>query len=344
MTDLKNLDIKWPKILKIMGLILLAILILSVFFNLIVGPLFSRGMSMNYKNYGYDSDLSSQPFAASVKNASSPSGIALSTRNVALSKEVVMEDAYTAGDAESFEVTDYYATIETMNLKRDCSLIQGLKVKDYVIFESANNGERNCSFNFKVDKEKAEEVLGVIKDLNPRELSENVQTIKRQLEDFTSREDILKNKQVSIDETLKTAVSAYDEITAIATKTNNADSLAKVIESKVNIIERLTMERININAELERLGQDKARQLDRLKYVNFQINIYENKIVDGQQFKDFWKSSVKQFVVDANQLLSDLSIGLVSLILSLVKYLIYIFLLLVVGKVCWKLAVKIWKK
>jgi hypothetical protein len=336
------LDIKWPKILKIMGLILLAILILAVFFNLIVAPLFSRGMGMAYKGYG--SDFSSQSFAPSAKYASNSGGIALSTRNVALDKEVMMEDSYTAGDSESFEVTDYYATVETRNLKRDCSLIQGLKSKNYIIFESANNGERNCNFNFKVDKEKAEEVLGVIKDLNPRDLSENVQTIKRQLDDFTSREEILKNKQVSIDETLKTAVAAYDEITVIATKTNNADSLAKVIESKVNIIERLTMERININAELERLGQDKARQLDRLKYVNFQISIYENKIVDGQQFKDFWKSSVKQFVVDANQLLNDLSLGLVSLALNLVKYLIYIFLLLVVAKACWKLAVKIWKK
>lgn len=344
MTDLKNLDIKWPKILKIMGLILLAILILSVFFNLIVAPLFSRGMGMGYKNYSYGGDFSSQSFAPSAKNVTSSSGIALSTRNVALEKGVMMEDAYTAGDAESFEVTDYYATIETRNLKRDCASIQDLKTRDYVIFESANNGERNCSFNFKVEKEKAEEVLGIIKGLDPRDLSQNVQTIKRQLEDFTSREEILKNKQVSIDETLKTAVAAYDEITAIATKTNNADSLAKVIESKVNIIERLTMERININAELERLGQDKSRQLDRLKYVNFQIGIYENKIVDGQQFKDFWKSSVKQFVIDANQLLNDLSLGLVSLALNLVKYLIYIFLLLVVGKACWKLAVRIWKK
>ena len=340
MEDLKKLNINWLKIAKILGLVLLAIVVLTALFNFVTGP-FSRtgnsmGVNSSMMNYAYQG--SSPAFKASYN-----SGTSLSLRNVSnmATGGVKMEDAL---NAENYEVTDYNATIETRNLKRDCSLIQDLKAKDYVIFESANIAERSCNFSFKVNKDNVGEVLGVIKSLNPRDLSENIQTIKKQIEDFTSQEEILKNKQASIEETLKNAVSAYDEITIIATKTNNADSLAKVIESKVNIIERLTIERININAELDRLGQSKAEQLERLKYINFNVYIYENKIVDGQQFKDFWKSSVKQFVVNANQLLNDLSLGLVALILALLKYLVYIFLIIIVGKFCWKLAVKIWKK
>ena len=342
MEDLKKLNINWLKVAKILGLILLAVVVLTFLFNFL-GTSFSRMGSSKATNSGM-MNYAYQGFSRA-PTASYDAGMSLSTRNVSgaagYNSNVKMGEALTA---ENYEVTDYNATIETRNLKRDCSLVQDLKAKDYVIFESANIAERSCSFSFKVNKDNVGEVLGVIKGLNPRDLSENIQTIKKQIEDFTSQEEILKNKQASIEETLKNAVSAYNEITIIATKTNNADSLAKVIESKVNIIERLTIERININAQLDRLSQSKAEQLERLKYINFNVYIYENKIVDGQQFKDFWKSSVKQFVVNANQLLNDLSLGLVALILALLKYLVYIFLIIIVGKFCWKLAVKIWKK
>ncbi len=341
MDNFKIPDIKWSKILKILGLVLLGVLVLGVFINLIVDPLFSNKTKYSSSMMVGLGATSQSGYAPSYNSANSYSEVKLSSRNI------VMEDSASDGysvDAESYEVTDYNATIETRNLKRDCSLIQDLKSKEYIIFQSANIGDKNCNFNFKVDKENLSEVLDVIKGLNPRDLSENVQSIKRQLEDFTSQEEILKNKQATIEDTLKSAVSAYNEITDLATKTNNADSLAKVIESKINIIERLTLERININAELDRLSQSKADQLERLKYVNFYVYVYENKIVDGQQIRDFWKSSSKQFVNNTNQLLNDLSLGLASLILSLVKYLIYALLFLIVFKLCWKLGVKILKK
>ena len=341
MQGLKDLHINYLKILKIAAIVLGAIILLSIFVNLVMGPIFSQSKSTTMSKLGVSSQYSS-PSAGGISNYKYDSDASLSVRNVA--EESAPKAASNITSAENYEVTQYSAVVETGKLKEDCALISGLKARDYVIFENSNISEHQCYFSFKIEKDKIDEVLPLVKNLKPRELSQNIESIKQQVEDFTSREEILKNKQASIDETLKSALSAYNEITILATKTNNADSLAKVIESKISILERLTAERLQVSADLENLGRSKARQLDRLKYTNFYVDIYENKIFDWQALKDSWIASAKQFVNNINQVLDDLSLGLVTVLLQILKFLLYIFIILIVAKYSWALAKKIWKK
>ncbi|MFA5247760.1 MAG: hypothetical protein WC415_00740 [Patescibacteria group bacterium] len=340
MEELKNFSVKWSRALKIAAIVLGVLILLAIFVNLIAKPVISQfnkagfGVGMDHED-GYSGMMNASPVAS----PKITSDISLSTRNFASSEMAIDNSNY-----GNYEVTQYNATVETGKLKDDCANITELKGRDYIIFENSNTADRYCSFSFKVDKDKVEEVLKIVKDLKPRDLNQNVDSIKKEIEDFTSREEILKNKQTSIDETLKNAISAYDEITALATKTNNADSLAKVIDSKINILERLTAQRLQVSAELESLARSKAEQLDHLKYVNFYVYIYENKIFDGQNIKDSWIASAKQFVVDINKTIKDLSLGLVALLLEIFKYLIYIFLVFFAIKFCWKLGKSMWKK
>jgi hypothetical protein len=266
------------------------------------------------------------------------SGASLSSRNI-----VPMADNYTPGmNAEDFEITEYRATIETRNLEKSCDLITRLKPADYVIFESANRGDNNCNFRFKVKKSNVSEVLAIIKSLDPRDINENIETIKKQIDDFTSQEEVLKRKLQSIDDTLSSAIVAYDEISKLATKTRDASSLANIIESKIKIIERLSQEKINIISQLERISRAKAEKLDKLEYTYFNVNIYENKYVDVDNLRDSWKRSVKSFVLDMNKVLQDLSIGLVTLAAYTFQYLLYLLIMLIVGKYVWKLFKRIW--
>lgn len=340
MQELKNLQFKWPKILKIAGFVLVVIILLAIFVNLIVAPFFS-GLGVKTANKTA-SGISSYSLSAPTADFSYQYDV----DEASLSMRNVRQEAALGGgsSAEDYEVTQYNATIETGKLEDDCAVIAALKSKDYIIFENSNIAEQYCNFSFKIEKDKAEEVLAVINDLDPRDLNQNIQTIQKQIEDFTSREEILKSKQASIDDTLKSVLAAYDEITDLARKTNNADSLAQVIDSKIRILEKLTAQRLQISAELESLARAKAEQLDRLNYVEFYVYIYENKIVDGQTLKDFWIASAKRFVSNINQLLKDLSLGLVEILLLIVKYFIYIFLVVIAAKLCWKLGKKIWKK
>jgi hypothetical protein len=247
-------------------------------------------------------------------------------------------------DAEDFEVTEYYATIETRALDRDCTSISNLKSKEYVVFENSNEYDKGCNYTFKVLHENVMEVLGVLENLNPKEFTESTYTIKKLLEDFSTREEILIRKQEAIEETLRSAVSAYDDITALAVRTEDVETLAKIIESKLRIIERLTQENLNISNELDILNKAKAQQLDRLEYTYFHVNIYENKYVDLENLRDSWKAAIRNFVQDINFILQDMTVNLISLLLLLVQYAIYIVIAVFVAKYGWQLVRHIWNK
>lgn len=250
----------------------------------------------------------------------------------------------TGNTAEEFEVTDYSATIETHNKTEACARIAGLKSLSYVIFEYAQDSDKTCNYTFKVEQAKVGEILGVVKDLDPKDLFENTRTIKSQVDDFTNQTEILEKKLVSVDETLKSALTAYDQITALAVKTQDASSLAKIIDSKVQLIERMTQERININQQLEYLTRAKAEQLDRLDYTYFTVNVYENKFVDGQNLKDSWKMAVQNFFYNTNRALQDATIGLVAMLLTAIPYIIYAVLLVLAAKYGWRWLKKVWYK
>lgn len=246
-------------------------------------------------------------------------------------------------DAEAFEVRSYQGTIETRRLSETCGEITALKRLDYVIFEQANQEQRACHFTFKVQKDRVPEIMAKIKALNPKELTEDTQTIKRQINDFTSEVEILEKKRVSIDQTLENAIRAYDDITALATRTQDAGSLAKIIDSKLQIIERLTQERLSINEQLDRLSRAKAEQLDRLEYTYFSLNVFETKFVDQVELKDSWRNAVRSFVRDLNKIAQDLTVNLVLILVMIVQYALYFFILLFVAKYAWKWAKAIWR-
>ena len=84
----------------------------------------------------------------------------------------------TGNTAEEYEVSDYNASIETTELKKTCAEIAALKSKKEVIFESASESDTNCFYSFKVEHASVDLVLGILKTLNPRDLSENTYTIK----------------------------------------------------------------------------------------------------------------------------------------------------------------------
>lgn len=247
-------------------------------------------------------------------------------------------------DSEQFEVRDYNALIETRNREKDCAVVADLKAREDVIFESASEYDKGCNYFFKVTSVSANEILDIIRNLDPKELSENTYTIKRQIEDYTSTEDILKNKLATIDETLATAIASYDSIAALATRTLDAEALARIIDSKLQMVERLTQERINITEQLDYVSRAKAEQLDRLDYVFFSVNIVENKYLDSEQIKDSWKLAVKEFFEDINMTLQEVTVGLVALLFAVAQYVLYAFIVLMLAKYGWRVGKAMWKK
>ncbi len=344
MNILNNLNFKQVHVLKIAGLAVVGMVSLAFVVRLF-GASFSSLMprsdmdavgSTTAGSYAYDS------YGGVGMKAYPPSMPELSARNLA--PQPSMPQGVPGKDAEMFETKRYNGVVETRHLKDTCGEISAWKAKDYIIFEQANESDRTCDYTFKVERAHVEEVLAQVKALQPKDLSENIQSIKRQIDDFTSEKDILEKKLASIEKTLTDAIQSYEEIAVIATRSQDAASLARIIESKLQIIERLTQERMAINEQLARLERMKTEQVDQVDYTYFSLSVYENKFVDAQMLKDSWKTAIKTFVYDVNRILQDITINLVTLIFFVVQYVLYFFILLVVAKYVYRLGKYIWKK
>ena len=346
----RDFNLKPVNILKIAGLAFVAVIVIALAFRLIGSSLSSLFPKTSISKLAlqsapaFDTD---EMYSGAGESVYSKGGgaVGLSIRNATSPSVSPAPDGLTTGDnAEEFEVTRYSANIETRHLEDTCDKVAALKSRDDVIFENADNYEKSCNYSFKVRRESVAEILAVIEELDPKELNENTYTIKRLIDDYTSEVEILEKKMSSIEETLANAVAAYDDITKLATKTQDVESLAKIIDSKINIIEKLTQARIEVNAQLDRLGRAKAEQLDRLDYIYFNVYILEDKFIDGQNLKDSWKAAIKSFVRDFNKVVQNITVNLVTLLFLILQYLIYIFLVLIIAKYGWRLGKRIWKK
>ena len=323
--------------LGIIGLIIVVWLVGFAFRSAFGGQFFNRT--------SYDMV---SPSSSSYSESYAPQGIGGGAKTTLSARNMLLPDprypsGTSGGDAEAFEATDYSVGYETGNLESLCVEIEELKSRAYVVFESANRGDRSCQYTFKVEKKRVSEIKDVIESLDPKTLVENTYTIKTVLEDFTSREDILKKKLTAIEDTLTQAQRAYDELRILATSARDAESLAKVIESKINLIERLTNERLNLREELDRLAQEKTLQLDRLDYTYFHISAVEKLIFDSEYFKDVWVAELQQFVRELNGVVQGITLDLLSFGLRVFQVVLYAVIILFVAKYGWRMTKRFWQ-
>lgn len=335
--DLKHFDWSFKSIAKIIGLVIAGIIVLTIVISLI--SLSFKTVFYSGSNYdeGYYSESSSQNFAKSDSDS-----IRSLQQKIVLPPE---PGQTTTGDtAEDFEIREHNGTIRTRDLTETCGKIAELKSLDYVIFENANEGENSCYYSFKVKVEQENEILATIKKLDPENFNTQIQTIKRIVDDYDSELDILNKKLASIEMTLSDAQKAYDELQKLATEKEDVESLAKIIDSKLNLIDRLTQQRIEIRTEIDQFNKAKSEQLDRLNYAYFNINVYEDLYIDVEQIKNTWKSEIKSFVRNTNDMLQNLTVNLVEYILNFFLISIYFFISLGLLKIVWVVTKKIWRK
>lgn len=333
-------------LLKVAGLLFVGLIILSIVFRIIFPAIFGSSFEgvgkFSVSTPGSMPMIQDDSYAAEDYGSFAESEARLSLNNIGV--PAPRPGGSVGSNAEDFEVTEYHASIETRNKENTCSKINALKDFEYVVFESVNEHDRGCHVTFKVEHEKVGEIVSFVEALNPKNLSENTYTIKQQLDDFTSETEILESKLSSINNTLEEALVAYESVTALAVRTQDAEALATIIDSKISIIERLTRERINTVAQLERLARSKAQQLDRLEYTYFSLSVYENKFIDGENLSESWKGAIKEFVRDINRVVQDVTINLVLFLFFVLQYVLYFFILLVVVKYLWRATRYVWKR
>jgi hypothetical protein len=328
MSFLKKFDWSAKSIAKVLGLVMGGILVFSVVIALFAFSLrtvFQGGS--NSESYSGAGDYAKQ----------------MSRAEYGLMPPSPAPGSPAGTDAENYEVKSYDATIKSGNIEDACQTIASLKSSKDVIFEYSNQNEKNCSFRFKVAKLAEEKALKVIQSLKPETLNVNVESIQQTVEFYEKQQDILKQQLDSIDETLTKAQNAYDEITTLATKKQDVENLAKIIDNKLTLIDRLATQRLQIKQQIDQNAKTKAEQLDRLKYSFFSVTVLKDKIFDWKQIKDSWKFELKAFVENFNQMLQGISVNLATYLIRFIQVALYFFLSVFLLKLAWIATRRIWK-
>lgn len=250
---------------------------------------------------------------------------------------------YVSGvEAEDFEIREYYATIKTSRLQADCDLLANLKNDVDIIFENANRSEFGCDYTFKVKQDKVSLVLEKIALLDPEALNENTRTIKAEVDYYADEAKRLTDRLASLDKTLADAIASYDAVARTATANGDVSALAQVIDSKLAMMERIEQSRTDILAQLEQIKKGESEVLEKMDFVYFYVNVYKDAIVEGDSLKDSWFVALKELVTASNQLLQDVTVGLVTFVFQIAKFALYAGLVLLVAKPAYKLARRFW--
>lgn len=253
-------------------------------------------------------------------------------------------DVGVSADAESFEVSEYSARVQTRQLEGACERIAELKPREDVIFQKARESDERCRYEFQVENAQAGEVLEVVRALEPRELVSNTYTIEEQIEDTTSEIEILEDKLATIEETLAQARDSYESVRELASQARDPQALSDVISSKVSTIERLTTERVNTANRLKQLRQDRAEALSRLEYTFFSVTISEKRYVDWQGIGDSWQQAVENLVSTVSAALQGVTVNLLGYLALAIPAVLYLLILLFAFKYGVRFVRYIWYK
>jgi hypothetical protein len=257
-----------------------------------------------------------------------------------------------AGGTGSYEETEYEtrnysAHIKTHDFDGACRAVEALKPLQYIVFEQANRGEAYCSYRFKSERASAELVLAALEKLDPRNLNEQTEVVKRQLLEYTSALDVLQKREALLAKTLDDVSAAYDELVTLSKDARDVETLAKVIDGKLNYIERLSQQRLQVASELESLARQKADLTDRIDYVYFDVSVEKVEYVNGEEIKDSWTYAVRAFIQNINETAQSITFGMLALVLWLIQLVlqaaIFFVVVLVVAKYGWRATKKFWQ-
>lgn len=332
MNLLKKFDWSFKSIAKIFAMVLLGILALSIVVSLVgfsLHTLFSRNDLYNPTSYYGGIAQKIAPMASYAPEA-------------AMQDNSQGDSTVSEGNAGNFEIKEYSAQIKTRKLDDVCATLLALKQRSDVVFKTSNQNQDACNVRFKVKKEQEKEMVALITGLKPDSMNANITSLQPVLEQYDTELEILGKKLASIEETLQKAQNAYDELSLLATRKQDVETLTKIIDSKLTLIQKLTDERIAVKEQLDRSNKDKAQQLDRLDYVYFNVDVYKDLLLDWKQIKDSWKYEAKMFVQNLNDVFQDLTIRLAHYLVRCVEVAIYAFISLILIRLAWGAGKRIW--
>ncbi len=331
--SIKNFDWSVGSIMKMFGVGMLALVGLSVALT-IFGALLSFGQrtisginpSYGIASYPAGRDISAPSMMQKVANFAPMGGGMMAEESYSVAADMAMPPMMPlpsvngSRNAELYQRAGYSASYETRKFKETCTAIEDLKPLSYVLFDSANNGERYCSYSFRVEKEKTDEIVTKLKALNPKEWNVSVESVAQGIENTSDRVDILKRRLASIESTLNEAEAAFTRLSALATQNARVTDLTTIITQKLSMVERLTNEKLSLEEQIRQYSGGKDDQIAETTYSHFSVSVSKWNAVDWQSLQDSWKYKVQETLRSMSDTLASILLTIPALVLSFLWY------------------------
>ncbi|MCF7836183.1 hypothetical protein K9N08_01715 [Candidatus Gracilibacteria bacterium] len=246
-------------------------------------------------------------------------------------------------DAEDYEVHNYSASYKTSDKTEICGEVADLKNRKEIIFTSANESDSSCNYRFEVENKFVDEILEILKKLDPEDLNASVYTIQKSVEGTSDQLDILTQKLAQTESTLAEAQKAYEDLMKLATNSRDVENLTQLITLKIDAIEQLAQTQISTNQQIQQVQNNRAEQLRLIANTTFNVSVYEQKFIDWKNIANDWKQEIRNFVSNLNDLTQFVSVKLVSFVLYSAAAILYIGAAFGFLKLVWFVGKKVWR-
>lgn len=310
---------------------------LRIGFNIPSGSGYSYGTDEYAMKLSSDTDFAGRvmntveaPMAKVMPSYDGAGGLGYSEQSIAMPAIVTG-----SANAEAWESTGYNASYETRQYKETQQAIENLKPLAYVVFLQANAGERSSYYNFNVETAHTQEVVDILRALNPKSWDESTVTVERGVEDAHNEIAILERKLASLNTTLTQAEQAFDSALAGARGVKDYTAIAQIVNNKVALVERLTSEKLAVQAQIDNYTTGLGRTTDEVEYAHFSVQLTKRTVVDWESLADMWRYRLEAFIGEVNNTLHALTFGVLMLVLTLVKWAIYLGIVAVALRLAW---------
>ncbi len=246
-------------------------------------------------------------------------------------------------DAEDYEVKNYNANYQPHDKTEVCDKVLSLKADKEIVFSSSNESDRSCNFTFEAPNARVDEIVAILDDLDPEDLSSSIYTIQKSVEGTSDQLDILNQKLSQTESTLEEAQQAYKDLMKLATSSRDVENLTQLITLKIQAIEQLAQSKISINQQIQQVQNSRAEQLRRIANTTFHVSVYEQRFIDWQQIGNDWKQEIRDFVSNFNSLTQFVTVKMVSFVLYAGASLLYLAIAFGFLKLVWLVGKKVWK-
>ena len=244
---------------------------------------------------------------------------------------------------EAYETTDYHISARTQQFDAFCASLRTLKAEDRFDFRSINEAINHCSATFYTAEAHVADVLNTFGQFSGVDVSRHTDSVTRQRERLASQTDILRQQLSSVERTLASAETDFDEVITIARLEGNASELANAMRQKLQMIDNLTSRQLSPTNQINNLYRQAQDREDRIGVVQFTVSASPVVTKYPGEHERKWAQAWDELKDTFTNTLLGLTTGLGIFLLAIVQYGIYALIIIVILRYVWKFLRKLWK-